>query len=127
MTERKTYRSFDAYVADYPEAERFRAWLTNVAPPPTRRVHRKVKHPPRPPRSVTIIPAEPNYCGLPGDYFWTYAAEYQGQWFVYVNDCDDGTMHKACASEAKSLAEIEALIALSPFNLRNLYDFGYEY
>ncbi len=126
-TERKTYRTFDEYVADYPDAERYRAWLTGVAPP-TRRIHRKARKPAPTPRPVTVVPCEPEApCQLPGGYFWVRASGYQGRWVVSVNDCDDGLMQKWVDTEAAALAEVENLIALAPFTLPDLRAFGYEY
>lgn len=52
---RPSYDSFDAYVAAHPEGEYFRRWLTEDGK-----------------LGLVIVPCFPNWCGLPGDYFWAY-------------------------------------------------------
>lgn len=88
-----TYDSFDAYVADWPEAESFRPWITNNGR-----------------RQPKFIQTWGDYNALPGGYFWVSVQVFEDAkgihgYGVSVNDNDD----TSCSHEAQSLEEAESL------------------
>jgi hypothetical protein len=124
----KVYLSFDDYVADHPDGESFRRWITNEGR-----------------RNVVLLPVQhPEYRNcLPGGYLWSaiicwppIAAKPQTpnrravlaqpeRWIVWVNDNDDGCCCKQFSTEANAKAEMLNLQQMVPFDMPELFLFGY--
>lgn len=104
-----TYQTFDEYVKDWPEAESFRAWVTN----------RGHNHP-------KFIQVSGDWNSLPGGYYWISVREYNVgkdqpyEYAVGVNDSDDTACKKDTATKAEALTELEATLKLAPTNMREL-------
>lgn len=105
MAHTLAYATFDAYVADFPEAERLRHWIA------------------RGNRSVVIVAGSGPHGSLPGGYLWATTA--RDGTVVWVNDNDDGYLVKECESALAAEGELVILMALAPFELHELMAFGY--
>ena len=104
-----TYANFDAYVKDWPEAEDFRAWVTNSGR-----------------RTTKFIQITGDWNGLPGGYYWVCIREYNlgknkpFEYAVGINDNDDGSCAKDVASKADAEKELEETLKLAPTNMQEL-------
>jgi hypothetical protein len=102
------YNDYDAYVRDYPEGERARAWLTNGG---------------RNPVVLFLMSACGHdgapHGGLPGEYLAMSVSEYRGEILLSLHDCDDGLAQ--CRWPVEQRAEAEALLEemkqLAPFTM----------
>lgn len=102
------YRSFNDYVADFPEGERYRHWLTKGGR-----------------ADAYLIRGWGQHRGLPGGYLWA-SIGWEGTG-VFVNDCDDGLIARRCADAAEAQQLLVELCDLAPFTMGNLESFGYRY
>lgn len=102
------YDDFDSYVRDYPEGQRYRAWLTN-------RGHNPV---------VMFLMSRPGregawHGGMPGEYIALSISEFRGEIIFSLHDCDDGLMQRRWPVEQR--AEADAVLAemkqLAPFTM----------
>lgn len=106
------FRSFDEYVAAFPQAEYFRRWITSDG-------HNK---------TVFFVQGDGPHSSLPGGYLWAYIGKFRDQpWTVHVGDIDDGHMIKQVAGEFQAMQELELLVGFSPFDMRELTQVGYEW
>jgi hypothetical protein len=125
------YASFDEYVADHPEGERFRAWLTNVRVDKRGRPVRGYEVP----HSVELFRREEptGHNELPGGYLWATIVDWTtGYWQdnpqgfkVHVNDNDDGVVIKIVSTREEAEEEMANLRLLAPFEMGDLRLFGY--
>jgi hypothetical protein len=111
------YETFDAYVADFPEGERYRAWLAKdrecwlmrlVDPPHVGSMHG----------------------GLPGNFMaLAFSRMVDGGVRLAAHDCDDGLMVRDFASSDEARAVANDMAQLTPFSMRlagELFDFRWE-
>lgn len=133
-----SYSGFDDYVADYPEGERYRNWLTDrtIGVPvegPTKIKNREGVYFEKREAPLRIIRGEGVHAGLPGGYLWAsvsvryLGSGYKDGWrfFVTVHDSDDGAIDKAFERWEDALAALQDLCDLAPLDMRDLADFGY--
>lgn len=103
------YPTFDAYVADYPEAERYRRWVTNDGRQP-----------------VTLIQGDGVDGFLPGGYLWISVCNFADRWRITVHNNDDGETEKYVDDSASMLKELDTLCRLAPVSRFELTPFGYK-
>jgi len=117
----KTYYSFDDYVKDYPEGERFRNWITGLTWSKAKghRSDNNLKSS-GPTRETVLIPTYPNWNGLPGDYFWAYLVEWENTFAIRVNDNDDMSVVKEYETEVEALKMLNDLPTHAPFTMKEL-------
>ena len=124
------YRTFNDYVADHPEGESFRNWITNVRPAKRnnkserRRVQRQVEYNKKYRLALLIFPVgEPDrWNHIPGGYLWATAVKTIGHhkdYLVNAHDDDDGMAQKWVDTEAEALELIENISTLAPMTLRD--------
>lgn len=104
---KKSYRSFDEYVADNPEGGSFRNWITAGAS-----------------RPVLIFPSIGG--GLPGGFFWAnciYQLNDPSIKKILVHDSDDGLWEKEVSTSIEE--EFRLLESLAPMSFQELGLFGY--
>lgn len=101
------YDTFDAYVADYPEGERFRAWLTA-----------------RSRQQVTLIrltdPASSGspHGGIPGNFMAVTRNVGVTQIRLAAHDCDDGLMVRDLPlDEAAANQVVQDMKLLAPYSM----------
>ena len=121
------YNSFDEYVKDYPEAERYRNWITNIYPIKRKGIKSKKKivlsHPTR---NAIILKTTIEHPSLPGGYFWAYITNWKGKWWITVNDSDDFSVRSEdFENETDAQKVLESLKDLVPFDMVELQDFGF--
>lgn len=102
------YSDFDSYVADVPEGETFRAWLTNENRCPV----------------VLFLMSEADrkgapHGGLPGHYLALSVSEFRGEVVLSLHDCDDGLAQRrfAVADRAAADSLIQDMKQLAPFTM----------
>jgi hypothetical protein len=101
-----TYASFDAYVLDWPEAEKSRARLTNSGK-----------------RAVHLFQSQGPYNTMPGGYLWMCLVKhFDGGHVVSIIDNDDGAISKEVASETEGNTLVEQVLSLAPVNMDELKD-----
>ena len=94
------YNDVDSYVKDWPNAERFKHWLTSVTYP------------------VTIFQSTGDYCMLPGGYHWVYIAKLQsGKYSVNVHDADDGACCKIVDTQLDGERAITQILNKVPIDM----------
>lgn len=111
------YDDFDSYAKDYPEGERFRAWLTN-------RGNRKV--------ALFLMSSVDGawHEGLPGHYLALSMSEFRGEIIFSVHDCDDGLCQRRWPVAEREQAEkvLAEMKALAPFDMRESVSvFGFKW
>lgn len=120
-----SYHSFDEYVAAYPDGERFRSWITRGTDRPEHVF-------------LLFVPMDswPS-CPLPGGYLWALGKKRHARlleldpeetdYYVVVQDSDDGILRKELDTEAEVLEEMKNLEQMAPFCLCDLKEFGYDW
>ena len=119
------YHSFDEWVAAYPDGEHFRNWIVD-----SRNSKWHI--------GWLFIPQdEPHSCPLPGGYVWALGVKRAPQlleldpgsadYYVVVQDNDDGIMRKDFDTEEEVLEEMKNLEEMAPFHLWDLKEFGYDW
>lgn len=123
------YHTFNAYVADHPEGENFRRWLTNDG------------------RREPIIMKcdDPHHTTIPGGYLWAIVIHHparegkpptknrkavkavQEHWRIWVNDVDDGYVVKEFPTEGEAVKEMNELGEMAPLNFGDLIKFGFHH
>lgn len=112
----KFYDSFDAYVADFPEAEHYRRWLTNGGYRPV----------------WLLRDSQPwHACTLPGGYMWASVLYFANamQWRVAVHDGDDFCIARTFDTDIEANALIDQMRDLAPFTFGEaveMWGFVYE-
>lgn len=115
-TGRPFYDSFDSYVADYPEGERFRAWVTGRG---------------REQRIALFLGTSVDDNALPGHYLWAALTEYPGVQGKYesrvqlsLHDNDDGLAIKVWPLHERAQAEalFDTMKSLAPFSMWDAID-----
>ncbi len=113
--------NFEEYLAEFPEAEKYRNWLTGKAN--------------RPGTRFMILQASPWWACTPGCcYIVTQYRrfdhpknpKYSMKPSIFVNDGDDADAIKRFETEEEADKAFEELKLLAPFALPELYEFGYE-
>lgn len=104
-----TFDTFADYIALFPEAERYRNWLT------------------RNNKRIVIVKASPFCNGLPGGYYWATTSQYQGKWSVHVTDDDDGNCSLYDVDEATANEWLQTLKGFAPFIMGDLTAFGFKF
>ena len=115
-----TYPNFQAYVTDWPEAERSRAWCTNSG------------------RSDAVfVQVSEHWNCMPGGYYWVslhkvgrLASEPEDPlpWYLRVHDNDDGACVRSFATQAEAEAAREELLKLAPTTMQELCELaGYQW
>lgn len=104
--ERTTYyNTFDEYVADYPEAEHFRNWLTN--------------------RNAALLIFASRYTAMEGEYCWVHYVS--SRELLMVSDGDDGACAIPCLLEEVE-DKLEVLRTLAPVSMGELVElFEYQW
>lgn len=114
------YSSFDEYVKDFPEGETWREWFTNQ------------------PNAVLLKGSE-NWSCIPGHYYLAIAYPFyqakEQRWMkgkvpsypphVTICDGDDYSLEKVFERHIDAIIELDILKELTPFDLCDLKDFGY--
>lgn len=112
QAKQSVFDTFDDYVSDYPEGERWRHMVDAG--------------------EVLLATYEGQSC-LEGDYYicWAYDHKHyktgMHDYGVCVNNGDDGYMRKKCNSLREAQEELEQLKSLAPFYSGDLLEFGYYY
>ena len=135
------YTDFDSYVADHPEGEGYRTWLTmgQLGIPlhgPVKKGKRNAGFELRQ-APIRLIKGTGAQCTIDGGYLIAtlgvraddWRAGYGAGWsfYVYVNDCDDFGICKGHLTWDEALAELDALCVLSPLDMHDLIEaFDYE-
>jgi hypothetical protein len=109
-TGQPVYPDFDSYVRDYPEGERFRAWVTN-------RGHAKTV--------VLFLGTDVAANALPGHYLWATLTECPGGpgkagvVQLSLHDDDDGLAIKRWPAAERARAEqlLDEMKLLAPFGM----------
>ena len=111
------YESFDAYVGDFPDGERFRAWVTSRGTPDTVFL-------------VKLTQGGSMHGGLPGDYMWCSLSTYGERILLSGHDCDDGLIQRTLSTEemAVALQVVENMKSLAPLSMADAVDmFGFSW
>lgn len=113
---RPFYDSFDSYVADYPEGECFRSWVTARG---------------REKNIALFLGTSVDDNALPGHYLWASLSEYPGiegkapgRVQLSLHDNDDGLaiMTWPLHERTQAQALFEQMKALAPFSMRDAVD-----
>lgn len=113
----RTYRSFDAYVAEHPEGESYRRWITNDG--------RLAAD------GLLIFSGEGTHSGIPGGFLWAVLAIHyvqgegnkyvpNGKWYVHVHDCDDGLLVKEFDNKEAAIDGMAEIEGYAPITFREL-------
>ena len=112
------YADFDSYVKDYPEGERFRAWVTNRGKATT---------------VALFLGTWADDPSLPGHYLWASLSEHQ-DWsdktktkktvLLALHDCDDGLATRRWPAEERAQAEalFKEMKELAPFRMWDAFE-----
>ena len=91
------YTSFELYVKDHPDGEKFRNWMTNFG--------KRDK--------VWIFPGQGPHGSIPGGFVWATVSQYGHMFVVAVHDSDDGMAQKSFHKMQSALQEVESLCQVS--------------
>lgn len=120
----RTYRSFDAYVKDYPEGESHRNWITNFG---------KLAS-----DGLLIFTGDGTHSGITGGFLWaTLSKRWErkdnkyvptSDWYVHVHDCDDGLIFKEFPTKELALASMDEIEGYTPISFHEIVTIlGYTY
>ncbi len=119
----RTYRSFDAYVAENPNGEIYRNWITNFGQLAA--------------DALLIFSGEGMHQGIPGGFLWARLArgyvkaernkfKQADEWYIHIHDCDDGFLSKEFPNKEEALAGLDEIEGYTPVSFDELRTiFGY--
>lgn len=110
----KVYTSFNDYVADHPDSEHFRNWLTHFGEEPD--------------LIIFESPVRAFSGALPGSFYWVCTAEMRDKHArVIIQGCDDGMLVLDVNNIEEALAEVKE-IPLQDFHTFEWFEKrGYQY
>lgn len=114
----RTYRTFDAYVAENPEGEGYRNWITNFGRLPA--------------DGLLVFTGDGTHGGIPGGFLWARLAQHYvkgeknkyeptDKWYIHVHDCDDGLLSKEFPDKQAALDGLTEIEGYAPISFHELH------